>query len=66
MDIVESVDALFENLYQNILKSNGDSTTILQYIKDTQHNVLCYTTIMNNIDIQRIKPRIVNKECIVV
>jgi len=66
MDIIESMDALFENLYQSVLKANGDSNNILQCIKDAQYKVLYYTTIMNNNDIQRIKPRIVNKECIVV
>ena len=67
MDMIESVDALFINLYKNIVKSNGDVKQIKQYIKDAQHDVLCYTlAINNNNDLERIKPRIINKECKVV
>jgi hypothetical protein len=63
MDIIESIDGLFDNLYQNILKSNGDNKRIEEYIKDAQHNILCYTMIINHNDIEKIKPRIINKEC---
>ena len=66
MDIVESIDSLFENLYQNILKSNGDIKIIQQYLKDTQYNILCYTTVVNNNALERIKPRVLNKECTLV
>ena len=65
MDIIESIDALFVNLYQNIIKSNGDKKVIEKYLKDTQHTILCYTTVINNNDLERIKPRILNKECTV-
>ena len=66
MDIIESVDALFTNLYQNILKSNGDTNIIQELIKDTQYNVLCYTTVAMSNDIQKIKPININKDCSVI
>ena len=44
---------------KNILESNGNIELIEKYIADVQHNVLCYTLILNNVHIERIKPMII-------
>lgn len=64
MDMIESIDSIFQNLYINIIKSNGDSKLIDKYIKDTQYTVLCYTIATSNNEIETIKSRSVNKNCL--
>jgi len=66
MDMIESIDTVFTNLYNNILKSNGNTELIEKYIKDTQHTVLCYTVAINNNELNKLKPYNLSKECIVI
>lgn len=65
MDMIESIDIVFKNLHTNILKSNGNSLLIEQYIKDTQHIVLCYTLSSQYNDLDIINPRMLTKNCVV-
>ena len=64
MDMIESIDIIFQNLCTNILQSNGDNSLIEKYIKDAQYTVLCYTITSDNIDLEIIKPRVFNKNCV--
>ena len=66
MDMIESIDSVFKNLYNNILKSNGNTELIEKYIQDTQHTVLCYTLEINNNELNKLKPYNLSKECIVI
>ena len=65
MDLVESIDIIFKNLYTNIVESKGDINLIEKYIKETQFAVNCYTTVVINNDLERIKPITITKECLV-
>ena len=66
MDLIESIDIVFQNLFANIIKSNGNTELIEKYIKDTQHTVLCYTLVVNNNDIEKLRPYNLSKECTVI
>ena len=63
MDLVESIDIIFKNLYKNILDCNGNTILIEKYIKETQFAVNCYTTVVINNDLDRIKPINITKDC---
>jgi len=65
MDMIESIDIVFKNLHTNILKSNGNSLLIEQYIKDTQHIILCYTLSSQYNELDNIIPRMLTKNCVV-
>ena len=65
MDLVESIDIIFKNLYKNIVDSNGNIILIEKYIKETQFAVNCYTTVVINNELEMIKPINLTKECTV-
>lgn len=64
--MVEQFDNVFQNLYKNILESNGNTELIEKYVKDTQYTVLCYTIKINNNEIDKLKPHNLSKECTVI
>jgi hypothetical protein len=66
MDMVESIDVVFQNLYNNIVNSKGNTELIKKYLQDTQHTVLCYTLTVNNNDLEKLRPYNLSKECTVI
>ena len=63
MDIIESIDAVFQNLSTNILNAQGNTELIEKYIKETKFIIQCYATSSISNDIDRIKPLNITKEC---
>jgi glycine cleavage system regulatory protein len=66
MDIIESIDAVFQNLSINILNAKGNIELIEKYIKDTKFIIQCYATSSLTNDIDRIIPINITKDCKVV
>ena len=41
MDVIETLDAIFEQLLPDIIKCHGDTTKIQELLESTKYSVMC-------------------------